>query len=169
MYTINYKNNEILSITKKIDNIETTFSDNNAEYKQYLIDVENGAEVIDNAPTTEGLIITAQAEKIAAIDSKTQSLIYAGFGHGTIMLSMSDSAQINFLGLQSMAAGLTFPYSMTTLNDTKYFVESVEELQTIISNAFAHKETAIKSGQDLKELVLDAATIDEVSLILDER
>ena len=88
--------------------------------------------------------------KILEIDIKTSSIISEGLGHSSIKLSMSANAQINLLALQIKIDLITYPYSMTTMDDNKYFVVDQAEMQTIIDNAFAHKETAIKSGQHLK-------------------
>jgi hypothetical protein len=114
------------------------------------------------------------ANKIAratAVDTKTRSLIGAGFSHSTKQFSLSLSAQSNWLGVKAVAAaaGLPYPYPVATLDNSYHLAADEAEMLVMADAAMLAKGTAVASGAALKKQIEDAADQDALDLVVDTR
>lgn len=118
---------------------------------------------------------TAKANKRAEIDARTAELIGAGFdydnGSETLHFSCSLAAQANMTAVYEDRDLLSFPfqYSVDMPDQASYDIASKTELEAIAQAMKAHKIAYIRSGHTLVQQVLDAATVSEVSAIVDSR
>ncbi len=78
-------------------------------------------------------------------------------------------AQLNWLALRMERSTLTYPYEITTKQDTQYYVQNEEEMKTFTDLAIAHKESIIKLGRALKIQILSCENLEELESIVDER
>ena len=70
MYKVIYeKNGEIRSIEKQLENSVLSFDVDSGYYQQYLVDAENGVEVIDNPPTQAEIDKSIALEELNKTDS----------------------------------------------------------------------------------------------------
>ena len=137
-----------------------TYADLNASQQTALQNV-----VINHDPT----LIVAKNIKIKQIDKKTQSLIYSGFTYASNVFSMSTNAQTNWLGLDHARELLTYPYGVTTINDTEYSFPDSTDLHNFFLTGMAFKGGIVSSGRSLKLQVKAATTVAEVNAIVDNR
>lgn len=126
------------------------------------------ARVITNAAEA---IETARSNKILAIDSITQLIISGGFPFNSEQFSLSAAAQLNWVGLATadMQSMVTFPLSVTTINDGEYAIQSKTELAMFYGTGLGYIQAAIDSGRNLKVLVTNATTVSEIEAVIDSR
>jgi hypothetical protein len=110
-------------------------------------------------------------DKIKEIDNKTQSLIKNGFIYDSYLFSLSEVAQINWLGIyQSAVSGLlSFPFPVTTKDDLEYLFNDVSDIQSFFLTGLGLKKYHIDSGRAIKQQIIDASTKEEIYNIEDTR
>lgn len=103
-----------------------------------------------------------------AIDAKTVQLIGQGFTFDSNTFSLSEPAQLNWVGLKTLEAALTWPVNITTKDDKQYSLTQAN-LDSFMGTGLAAKQAHLDSGRALK-LQVDAAT-DQATLdaIVDNR
>lgn len=129
--------------------------------------------VFDGAPRTQTelddlWIDCLRKIKDIEIDKKTVELISAGFSYDSNNFSLSETAQINWLGIKLMQDLLTFPLEVSTKNDYKYSLAEVN-VDAFVGTGAAVKQAHLDSGRSLKVDVADATTEAEIDLIVDNR
>jgi len=110
--------------------------------------------------------------KKAAIDVRTQDLIYAGFDYDGRHFSMSDHAQINWnkLVLLDTAQLLTYPKPVSTSDPSvEYILKDKAALNLFIAASVAAEEAPRATGRTLKIAVEGATTMKSVEAITDLR
>lgn len=116
----------------------------------------------------------AKRNKIAAIDSRTQELIQAGFSWGGNNFSMSDAAQRNWIGLGVMKANglIQYPIPVGKVDEGMVLITTEQELISFLIS-FAQYQMdpngPLGSGRALKALVEACMSVEEVNAIVDER
>jgi len=102
------------------------------------------------------------------IDERTVELINGGFAHDSKVFSLSEPAQINWLGLVVKEADLTWPVEITTKDDEAYSLIQTD-LPTFTNTAMGTKQAHMDSGRALK--VSTNAAVDQAALdaIVDTR
>ncbi|MCA9497098.1 MAG: DUF4376 domain-containing protein [Nanoarchaeota archaeon] len=106
------------------------------------------------------------------IDAKTQSIIAQGFAFDGNTFSLSLAAQSNWTNIKTnkvdfAAAGL-FPLQISTIDNNTYML-SEANVENFWSAGLVAVKGAYTSGADIKKLVFDATTIEELELIEDNR
>ena len=96
------------------------------------------------------------------VDRRTQELISEGFLYDGKRFSLSQEAQLNWLGLQSYSP----PVEVTTIDDKAY---SVADINLFVQAAASTKQSHLDSGRILKQQVLTATTQQELDAIVDNR
>ena len=168
MYEIIYNSQGEKKGIKK-GNLFIPISEDNRHYKQYLIDVENGVEVIDNPPSTADILAVKKEQKINEIDNKTSQLIESGFTWNNILFSFSKNAQLNWLGLLNIKSTLTYPYEIGKKEGGSYNIQDGTEMDYFLNSAIVHKESHIATGRAMQNQVLDCTTIEQLNSIVDNR
>ena len=109
-----------------------------------------------------------KAALIRKIDEKTQYLISQGFSFDGQQFSLSEPAQINWLGLKTLQDAITWPMEITTKGDGVYSL-SEQNLIYFLGTGKAVIQGHIDSGRDLKIAIIEATTQAELSAVVDER
>lgn len=101
------------------------------------------------------------------IDTNTQELISKGFVFGGITFSLSLTAQINWSNFQNLPDGL-FPLTVIGKNDEVYICQLADKLNFYFA-ALNGKNQYLQSGGELKYLINQCTTEEEVDAIIDNR
>jgi len=125
------------------------------------------AYVAPEAPTLDAV----KEAKIETIDSKTYSLIVAGFTYNTFQFSSSERAQANFLAteLERVAGRITYPMLWSTLDGGSYAISDETDWNAIYSACLTHIRTLKLEGLALRAQVSEATTVEDVEAISDDR
>ena len=110
-------------------------------------------------------------KKIEAIDLRTDELIQAGFMYNGESFSLSLEAQLNWIGLLSMATAnlLTYPVVISTKESGTYDIVDINDMYSFSGQAMVAASTPIASGQALKGRILAATNEVELAAIVDDR
>jgi hypothetical protein len=114
----------------------------------------------------------AKRVKKKQIDDKTDELIASGVPFNGEIFSMSLAAQANWMGIvQAYDMGLlTFPYEVSTNSgDQRYTFQTFAEFQQFYGTGMYVLGNHVAGGRALKEQVVLASTLAEVSAIQDNR
>lgn len=109
-----------------------------------------------------------KAEKIIAIDDKTDSIIAQGFTFDGQQFSLSTQAQTNWLGLAALQAFISWPINVTTHANTSYLL-TLLNMPSFIGTGMATIQGAIGSGRALKIAVNNAADQAALDAVVDTR
>jgi hypothetical protein len=126
---------------------------------------DTGWELYVEAETLADL----KARRIIEIDNVTQELIKGGFTYDSHQFSLSEKAQINWVGIKAAIDILTFPVSVTTLADTEYSLADSAAAVTFCGTALGTKQAYLDSGRALKIQINDAVDHAAVDAIVDNR
>lgn len=107
-------------------------------------------------------------KKITEVDAKTVQLIGQGFNFDNETFSLSQAAQINWVGLKTLESLLSWPVSITTKSDDEYQL-SQANLDSFIGAGKAVVQTNLDSGRQLKVQINAATTEAELDAIQDNR
>lgn len=107
-------------------------------------------------------------KRIVQIDQRTQQLISQGFAFDGKQFSLSEPAQINWLGLKTLEYVMTWPIEITTKGDGVYSLAQ-SNLMYFLGTGKATIQTNIDSGRGLKIAVNDATTQAELDAVMDGR
>jgi hypothetical protein len=138
-----------------------------AEALAYATMVGGIVSSVEEAPETQSLE-DVQADKIKSIDTKTVSLIGQGFTFDGKQFSLSQAAQLNWLGLKSLEALITWPIAVTTKGDGEYSLAQ-GNLNYFIGTGKAVVQAHLDSGRALKLQVNAATTVEQVNAVIDSR
>lgn len=114
----------------------------------------------------------AKADKIAAIDARSEHLLTAGLevAEGKV-ISTSPTAQHNLtdlvVGVQTGLTGL--PQGISTVDGDQYIITDETDLMRIASMWLARKQEVLDAGRALRIQVLQAETLQEVEAVTDTR
>lgn len=125
--------------------------------------------VSDHQALTESNILQANKDvKNAAIDERTQELIFAGFTFDSKSFSMSNFAQLNWNDIKSNTVDYTFPLEIPTKDSYKYSLTqgNVNGFWTAKED---HKWAHLDSGRALNVSTVDAADQAALDLVVDNR
>jgi hypothetical protein len=106
--------------------------------------------------------------KIIAIDTRTDQLIKQGFAFDGQQFSLSLNAQVNWLGLKTLEAVMTWPVNVATLNSDQYSLAQAN-LIPFVGTAAATVQARLDSGRTLKVSLNNATTQAELDAVLDNR
>ena len=106
--------------------------------------------------------------KNEAIDKRTVELINGGFIFDSNTFSLSEPAQLNWVGMKTLEALMSFPSDITTKDDGLYSLTQAN-LDPFIGTAMATKQAHLDSGRLLKISINAATTIEEIDAIEDNR
>jgi len=123
------------------------------------------------APT----FVENKAAKIAAIDTHTAELIVVHpFQYDSVSFSMSEHAQSNWIGL-GMAHNMglvSFPYTISALDETSYVLEGAADLVAFIGTAMVYQSSPdepLASGRTLRAAAAAATDQAELDAVVDDR
>lgn len=118
--------------------------------------------------TLEGL----KAYRYKQIDSITQILIGQGFTFDGQVFSLSVAAQSNWTNIKSnkttFSAMGAFPLQISTKNDNIYMLTEAN-VDSFWGAGFIAVKNAYTSGADIKKLIFDSTTIEQINTIIDNR
>jgi hypothetical protein len=126
---------------------------------------DTGWELYIEAETLADL----KARRIIEIDNVTQELIKGGFTFDSKQFSLSEKAQINWVGIKAAIDILTFPLDVTTLNDEEYELVDTTSAVNFCGTGLATKQSYLDSGRALKLQINSATTNAEVDAVVDNR
>jgi len=109
-----------------------------------------------------------KAALIKKIDKKTQYLISQGFSFDGKQFSLSEPAQINWLGLKTLEDVITWPIEITTKSDGSYSLAQ-SNLIFFLGTGKATIKAYIDSGRNLKTAINDAITQAGLDAVVDGR
>jgi len=115
--------------------------------------------------------INLEANKTALIkkiDEKTQYLISQGFSFDGEQFSLSEPAQINWLGLKTLEDVITWPIEITAKSDGSYSLAQ-SNLTFFLGTGKATIQAYIDSGRNLKIATNNATTQAELDAVVDGR
>lgn len=107
-------------------------------------------------------------KKIKRIDERTQYLISQGFEFDNNQFSLSEPAQINWLGLKTLQDVVTWPIEITTKSDGAYSLTEAN-LIYFLGTGKATIQAHLDSGRALKVVIGEATTQAELDAAVDER
>jgi len=107
----------------------------------------------------------------AAIDARTSELIDEGFTYDSVQFSLSELAQINWIGLKisEQNAILTYPFDVSTKDDGEYSLPDAQAIQDFFATGVGVKIGHIQSGRALKVSVKNAVDEAAVDAVIDNR
>lgn len=126
----------------------------------------NGDTNFDDSGTD---LETAVKAKNKAIDLRTRTLIAQGFVYDSVVFSTSETAQRNWIALNSLRDDLTYPFNISTKADGEYSVANAVDLHDFVLTGMGTVEYHYGTGRALKISVNSAATVEDVCAILDAR
>lgn len=106
-----------------------------------------------------------------AIDARTDQLIQNGFTYAGKTFSLSTTAQTKWLGLvlAKDAPSMTYPYTVSALDESSYSIADGNEVVTIYGTIIATVSTLVAGGKALKDAVFAAADAPGVAAVIDNR
>lgn len=107
--------------------------------------------------------------KNRAIDKRTRELIGAGFVYNNITFSASETAQRNWLAIDQLKDELTYPFGVSTKDDSEYLIQDAIEAHLFVLVGLGTIEPHYASGRALKQLVKAAQDQAELDAIVDNR
>lgn len=110
----------------------------------------------------------ARAAKVAAVDARTREIIAAGFSFDGNSFSLSQQAQMNWLGLVTLQDLFAWPMGVTNDADATYTL-SHENLIPFIAAGSGVVAAAVGSGRALKVAANAAANQGELDAVVDAR
>jgi len=111
-----------------------------------------------------------KGEKKAQIDNRTDELIFAGITHNSVNFKINVEKEISAIALNSARmAGMNMAGKKFRARSETYVFESTADFDAWFAQAFTRVETILISGSELKDLVDEAETAEEIELIVDER
>lgn len=114
----------------------------------------------------------ARAAKAQAIDAVTQALIARGFTFNGKRFSLSAQAQATLLGTNSLKDSpyFTWPITWPTVDDNDVTtISGAQEFEMFFLTAVGTIRAILESGNALKVACTTAATLEELSAIVDPR
>ena len=109
-----------------------------------------------------------KATKVLDIDARTREIIAGGFAFDGQTFSLSEQAQMNWLGLITLQDMATWPKEVTTNADTAYSL-TLGNLPTFIGAGMAVIDGAVAAGRTLKIAANAATTQAELDAVVDTR
>lgn len=127
----------------------------------------------DSSPIPEaeldGIFLSeAKKGRLSEVDTKTVQLISGGFTFDGNQFSLSQAAQINWVGLKSLKSLMAWPVNITTLNDGEYALAQAN-LDSFIGTGKFVVQSHLDSGRALKSQILATTTIAELDAVEDNR
>lgn len=112
-----------------------------------------------------------KSKMIENIDRKTQEVIGRGFTYDGNTFSLSPNAQSNWNALVSrlLSGKLTFPYNVTTDDDSEYSIQTVQSFNDFIDAVVYVVGYQIYFGRQLKLAIKAATTHEQLDSIVDTR
>ena len=138
-------------------------------------DAYSGITMLDgNPPPTQAELDAAwlgcyKIIKQGQIDIKSQQLVAQGFNYNNHIFSLSSSAQINWMVLLINRAAWQYPKKISKKDNTEYSVADVLEVGSFFATGVTRVNTILDLGRQLKLDITNAATIEEVDAIIDNR
>lgn len=133
-------------------------------------------DIVSEMSLAEKAVVDAEAlpayrqAVVVSVDRETERRIALGFEYPAssgYVFSLSETAQINILGVNSFASDFTYPYAIRTLDDVEaYALVDVADARGFVGAAFIAKETRLGTGRAVKAAVMaavDAAAVDAAS------
>lgn len=113
----------------------------------------------------------AKETKKSQVDSRTGQLISQGFVYGGSVFSLSEVAQLNWVGLNhaDVKAVISYPLAISTKDDGEYLLTSAVDVTQFFMTGVGVKKAHLDSGRDLKILISQAETLAELDAIVDNR
>ena len=105
-----------------------------------------------------------------AVDQRSQELIAQGYTHDGVTLSLSDTAQVKWLGFFVARDLLTYPRDVSSIdNKDTLTVESAAEVEAIYGGMVSRVADILDRGTSLKQRIANAKTNVQLDAIVDNR
>lgn len=113
---------------------------------------------------------TRKLIKLRSVDNKTQKLIDAGYTHNGIALSMSETAQLKWLGYYTACDSLTYPRQVPSKDNTQFLdIPDAATVIAVFEGMAARVAAVIDGGTALKIQINAAETKVQLDAIVDDR
>lgn len=104
------------------------------------------------------------------IDSKTFSLISEGFTHDSIIFSLSDNAQKNWVNKYADRANLVYPHVISTKDPaSSYSIANQTAYESFYASGTSAVETIVKTGREIRISIGVAVDREAAEAITDAR
>jgi hypothetical protein len=112
----------------------------------------------------------AKAEAFERIDARTDELFASGFEFNGHRYSLTNEAQSRFLTMLITKDLIGYPIVYNSIDDTYQLeIGSAAETQAFVFTALGTGRAYLDSGTALKDAVRQAATVEDVSAVVDPR
>lgn len=138
------------------------------EYDDHLDAVhrdEPGGNINPDKTVTKSVTTLDEIKAVTCslIDQETVRRIYCGFQHLGKTMSMSERAQINWMGILHDPTLLTYPTTISTKdNDDAITLNNTTEATSLAQAAYDYKKDALATGNTIKVAV--RAAVDETAV-----
>ena len=132
----------------------------------------NGGSAVSNPDyVANDQIDTIKTQRYNEIDTKTVSMITSGLTHDSSNFSLSSNAQFNWnsIKVRSEAAELTFPYTVSTSDNSEHEFADKAALDLFIDDVFSTVEGHLATGRALKVSIGAASSMTAIKAITDNR
>jgi hypothetical protein len=111
-----------------------------------------------------------KAKRIVKIDEKTSSLLMAGYTHNGVLLSTSESAQLKWSGFYAARDVMTYPKTVPSKDNLQFLtLADAASVTSVFEGMASFVASVVDAGTALKQLVVAAATVEELNNIVDSR
>lgn len=108
-------------------------------------------------------------EKNAAVDAKTQKILYNGFEWDDEIFSLSAAAQLNWGQLYMLRAVQGYPCAVSLKDNSEYAFADAESVAAFYEDLVDAIADIVESGREIKLAVLAAADAEALAAVSDER
>ena len=121
-------------------------------------------------PSISFSIESLKRSKCEKIDAKTSILIERGYDYGDVTLSTSYYAQLKWASLYASRGVTSYPKTIPNKDNTKFLtVKDALEVEDIYIGMTTVIASYVDAGTELKRLVNEANTSEQVNSVLDNR
>ena len=106
--------------------------------------------------------------RVLEIDTRTREIIDGGFTFDGHQFSLSQNAQMNWLGMAVLQGALSWPVGITDQTDHTYSL-ALADLPTFVGIGMTVIKSSVDSGRTLKEAALSAANKSALDAVVDAR
>jgi len=151
-----------------MDTLKVTFSEALDAADKTILDNLVSGHVPEPDPST---LEQVKLDACAAVDRRTGELIAAGFTYDSTLFSLSEVAQINWVGLKvsDQNAMITYPFGVTTKDDSEYLIQNTSDLSDFFIAGVGVKIGHLQTGRALKVSIKAAVDEAAVAAVVDNR
>ena len=159
--------NYVEIVAKYYKEFRVTCNGDSSDYSTLIWDTDS----VSQADLDSKYLEFYKASRNSEIDSRTGELIKQGFSYKSSLFSLSEPAQINWIGIMQAASSniITYPMSITTIDDCEYELVDAPDVTGFYLTGLGTKTAYLDSGRALKMAVEASVSTMQVDSIIDNR